>query len=99
MKSLAIVNLFHEMFDRGSHLGECFVVVHVDLFVFERAHKALGFGVVIRLPLLLMLISISFCLQERDVISGRILHALIRMMDPPRFNRAGVQRHLQCRQS
>ena len=49
MKSLAIVNCFDEMLDRGAHLGERFIVIHVDLFVLERAHEAFGFGVVIRI--------------------------------------------------
>lgn len=48
MKSLAIVNCFDEMLDRGAHLGERFIVIHVDRFILERAHEALGVGVVIR---------------------------------------------------
>ena len=37
------------MLDRGTYLGECFVVVHVDLFLLERAHETLSFGIIIRI--------------------------------------------------
>ena len=98
MKTLPIVNRIDEMLDRGAHLGDCFVVVQVDLFVLERAHEALGFGIVIRVAGAAHADLDFVVLQDRDVISSRVLDALIRMMDQSRMNSACLQRHLQSRQ-
>src|SRR5215203_6923478 len=87
------------MLDRGAHLSERFIVVHVDLFVLERAHEALGFGVVIRIAGAAHADLDFVVVQHRDVISRGILHAPIRMMDQPSVNGARVQRYLQSRES
>lgn len=69
VKSLAIINRFDGMLERGMNLGEGFMVVQVDLFAFERAHQSPGFETVKGLPLRLLL---EICIQQgRDVIGGR----------------------------
>ena len=88
MKSLPIIDRFDEMLDRGQHLGERFVVIHVNLFVLERAHEPFGFGIVIGIAGAAHADLDLVFLQKGDVICSRILHAAIGMMDQSRWNGA-----------
>jgi hypothetical protein len=68
-----------------AHLGECFIVVHVDLFVLERAHEARGFGVVIRIAALVEAVgipqrTISFYEREAVAIPSTLVPALAKVL-------------------
>ena len=95
MQAFTIVELVDEVADAGSCFFKGFVLVEIDLLVFEGSDEAFCFGIVIGVAMPAHADSYAGLLEGIDIGFGGILHAPVRVMHQPLRRRSGCRGAVQ----
>ena len=95
MQAFTIVEVVDEVADTGSGFFKGFVLVEIDLLVFEGSDEAFCFGVVIGIAAPAHADLYAGLLEGFDIGIGGILHTPVRVMHQPFRHRSGNKSAVQ----